>query len=441
MQERRRAARISKNRPLACELKRSFIEAWAKDVTAGALHEGDVECDQNRPRTSPAAAQLPINYSSVVEMLRRPPLVPDTATAAAAGVVAEPGARIQQSGSAAPTTAVAARAEEASQPTAGLHHAGLSITPASLLHPRFNPADATTIIGGDSDDEEAASPSAVLETEEDGGMTAAFEAVLFGRPADTASTGKLSAGGDALVWPSAAGSNLQGDVERRLHAVESALSGVLLQEDAPLLRMELRKVQEDNAKLRQELGSFSTHASTLLTQLQAQVQQVLLASSSNASGPAAAAPPQPYQRQQLPHTGVTGAFASATSPGSGQDFGLGRVAAPQQLPQQPHHTSFMNGLPQQVGLRPTSSPPRIFADIAGPSLQSPYPLRRDGVGSGGDGEANHPASVPHPILLSNIEDEELALPSFATFRRSTGVAAYTSARPTAGAHVPMALND
>ncbi|GFR45957.1 hypothetical protein Agub_g7426 [Astrephomene gubernaculifera] len=563
--ERRKAARISKNRPLAADVKRSFIEAWAKDVSASAQEqeqEADTANDQDRPRSSPAPArELPIDYGSVIDMLRKSPgaarvaAAHATADSSAPSAGPTPGARggeprragvhfadpgdtaadggADSKGPRQQKQQAEGSGEEAVAPgggAAGVRRAEISVTPAAL-RPRFNPAEATTIIafGGDSDvdehdaadadvsgdvdDEEAVAQTRSRGPEAGDAMTAAFGAALFGRErggAHEAGAGEAAGGGLSLAWATSRGAASpldagMGDVERRLRALEAAMpgsslggsgggsgAGSLLQEDVSELRQELRKVQQDNAKLRQELSAFSAHASTLLTQLQAQVNQLLRSSSGGASVASSGAPasqplarPQPQQQplasiSSLPAVAAIPTTVLEASRSVGYGFGNTMETQPQFQPSsQPLHVP-LNQAQQPVVRR------NIFADLDESVLR---PLGAQGAGKaahGGGGEAGglggpaaspysvygavssrpvaagiamtaaaaaagtaasprYPAEVaapvqyaPQAIPVQNIDDAEIALPSFAAFRRAAGAAAFTATRaPASTSQAPL----
>ncbi|GIM11559.1 hypothetical protein Vretimale_15041 [Volvox reticuliferus] len=665
-QERRRASRVSKNRPITTsDVKRNFVEAWTRHVTTSAPLHGDTDPDQDRPRSSSVTRDMSeINYGNVVEMLRKSPSsvtrarsngsatladtrlqhrvsaagtasVPkyaikvsdppednsapfarlsesevgagqllsnissvsavkaplprstgdntwataDTASASAGSLsetmvtaAAESGSRASQrpsamaaakgidtaSASGGPGASAAAAAEAAADAggrgSSGmlLHRAGVSITPAEL-RPRFNPADATTIIAfhEDSDDDgeddgapqhssigspphgdaAAAAVAAARGLALRGGkpdpLTAAFEAALFGRdgggPASSVRVaGAWASSRDAASPLDAAAS----EVERRLRAVESALGltvrGLaaggggggqqLLQEEVSELRRELQKVQVDNAKLRQELGAFSTHASAMMTQLQTQVQQLLRRSSggsvvgidqglSSVAATAAAPPavppvslstrPQPSapssrtaQRQnEMVTAGAAPAAAAASIPTTvtasggasyapyGGLYGSRPVPQPYQSAAQTHQPPSMQQQSQPVVRR------NIFSDLDIPTFRpmgttAAIPNGQEGEASAGTPVANATAataaaayqpfaggytppaaaaasplidiaSVPsasYTVPIRDIDDSEVALPSFSAFRRSAGTMAFTAARPAASGTIPRSYN-
>ncbi|GLI71659.1 hypothetical protein VaNZ11_016941 [Volvox africanus] len=543
-QERRRASRVSKNRPLTTfDVKRDFVEAWAKHVTSSAPLHGDTDPDQDHPRSSSVTRDMSgINYGSVVEMLRKSPssvsrgrphgiaALADTAdtrrhhrvssdgtaggstcaprgadsleeictlasgqllsnissvsaaiapvrstgdstwatveaASASAGssatlvpaAVAETGSRTSQRASAtaagkgrdvAPALGEAAGASAAAAAEAAadagcsgssgtiLHRAGVGITSVELRRPRFNPADATTIIafreGSDDDGEDdnsarqrssssspdhgtTAAVAAMRGGARGGGktdpLTAAFEAALLGREGGGPAS-SVRGGSATLAWATSrdAASPLDAaasDVERRLHAVESALgltarglagggggggSGrQLLQEEVSELRRELQQVQMDNVKLRQELSTFSTHASAMMTQLQAQVQQLLRRSSGGGGGI---------------DTGTSTA-ATATS-------AVAAAVAPLPLSARPQRPAPSSRTAQQQAAMVTTGAPTAAASIPTTIIAS----AGAGYAPHGGLYGNRPLPHPHQSAAQNHQPPSLAEQSQPVVRRN-----------------------
>ncbi|EFJ39888.1 hypothetical protein VOLCADRAFT_100401 [Volvox carteri f. nagariensis] len=354
-------------------------------------------------------------------------------------------------------------------------------------------------------------------------MTAAFEAALFHERFGgvavpvSAADGGGGGGGDeaALAWATSRdhsvspigtaavrllGRACESDVERRLRAVEAALAGhskggrlmaasgrgrppgggggsdpqqMTLQEEVTELRRELRQVQTDNAKLRQELGAFSTHASALMTQLQAQVQQLLRGSnggdsgSSTTAGVGAAAKEtagRPFVRQQSAPSGPGAAAAAASIPTtlSAANF----AAASSHLPYGGLYETRPLPQPYQpaVVAPPDTSQPSarrsIFSDLDFSSLRplgTAAPTRSVGAGPGdaatplaaatywptgsftpAGAAAASPlidvASMPSGLYTAPVRDmdeSDVVLPSFSAFRRTACTLAFTASRPAA----------
>ncbi|GIL55353.1 hypothetical protein Vafri_10922 [Volvox africanus] len=647
-QERRRVSRVSKNRPLTTsDVKRDFVEAWAKHVTTSAPLHGDTDPDQDCHRSSSVTRDMSgINYGSVVEMLRKSPssvsrarphgiaaladtadtrlhhrvsragtaggptcaprvadfpeencalssgqvlsnissvsaaIAPVRSTGDSTWVTAEAASASAGSSATVVATAVAETGSRASQrpsataaakgrdvPPALVEAAGVSAVAAAeasaeagcssssemILHragvgKRFNPADATTIIAfressdDDGDDDDGAQQRSNSSSPEHGTapaiaatrggarggvktdpLTAAFEAALFGREGGGPAS-SVKGETATLAWATSrdAASPLDAaasDVERRLHAVESALgltasrglagggggggSGrQLLQEEVSELRQELQQVQMDNVKLRQELSTFSTHASAIMTQLQAQVQQLLRRSSGGGGGidtgastaatatsaiaaavapltlsarPQRPAPPSRTAQQQTAAASIHTTVMASAGAGYAPYGGLyGSRPAPH-----PHQSTYQSAAQtHQPPSLPQQSQPvvrrNIFSDL---DISSFRPMGTSAAmrnGEENEAPAGTPiaaaaaayqpvtggytpppaaasasplidiASVPsasYTVPVRDIDDSELALPSFSAFRRSAGTVAFTAARPAAsgtiaGSHNP-----
>ncbi|GLC62254.1 hypothetical protein PLESTB_001862700 [Pleodorina starrii] len=415
-------------------------------------------------------------------------------------------------------------AVEANGGGAPLHRGDVSITPASL-RPRFNPADATTIIafGEESEDRDDNGGPSSRDSPGDGAgaaaegragetdpVTAAFEAALLGRGGPVTGGGSGLGGGPSLAWATSRSTaspidTAAADVERRLRALEAALGprgghggavgSLPVHEEVAEMRREMRQIQSDNAKLRQELGAFSSHASMLLTQLQAQVQHLLRTSGSGGAGAASvAAPPAPApapfsssrQHQTAPHRqaqqplgpapGTTTSIPTTTAAaataaaahsvyGSHTSYGdlYGAQHASSSYQPQQSHRHQPAPLEQQQPLARRN----IFADLDTSSLRPLGTTTRSGGGGEGNAVgmtaatpysafrpagAHEPAAAPSPLIdvaavpsapysvpVRDMDDAEVVLPSFAAFRRSAGATTFTSARPAASSATPGSL--
>ncbi|KAG2496745.1 hypothetical protein HYH03_005154 [Edaphochlamys debaryana] len=333
----------------------------------------------------------------------------------------------REAGAAAGSRGASAGGEAADAGQAGgLRRAEISLTP-SVARPRFNPADATTIIGfgGSDDEEDGGEAEGRAEEDYDGRvepasppgrrqhspgvdpLTAAFEAALLGRGAGRMEAGAGAGGAGALrsapfAWSVASpGANATlvaaDDVERRLRALEAALASgsgrgtgggggatALLVEEVADVRGELRKVQQDNSRLRQELSTFSAHASALLTQMQAQLQQLLrggvaAASAPSSSGGAAnafpsapvAEPTQPYLSQLAPQP--SSSRLGAAPPSFSAGLGLAAFESQPQTQPQAQAAALGQGLGQVQApglLQQTVARRSIFSDIDVASLRA-----------------------------------------------------------------------
>ncbi|KAG2441898.1 hypothetical protein HXX76_003504 [Chlamydomonas incerta] len=493
--ERRKASRVSKNRPVpsSVDTKHDYVAAWARTSSASTLRlDPDAERDQDTARTPHAEAsgkaQLPaLDYGSVVESLRRSPAVGQAVALAkgaqrainesvrgentagpqsmheeekglAGGVDRTQADTAALNATLAPAAAPVAQDRQAAaingyleRPAATLHALGaaehdngsgahrseeVDIIPAAL-RPRFHAADTTTIIScsdqdGELEDEEAEelAPSAAAFDS----MTAAFEEALFGRPPATAAAATASVAHRG--WTSAAPINhASDDVERRLRALEACVASAgsdVSAADVAELRGELRKVQLDNAKLRQELATFSTHASALLTQLQAQVQQLLRTSGGGgggmapASGSAAAQPRSQAAAQQQPSMAAVASVSSTAS--------LPAPVSMQYLQQQPPtvvRRNIFTDIPDS-SRRPASTGGDALrggggrvagvaaepgSRVAGMAVATAASPRAADMTAGGLGLGAAPSPyAPRPVPLNNVEDADVALPSFAAFR-------------------------
>ncbi|KAG2451653.1 hypothetical protein HYH02_003433 [Chlamydomonas schloesseri] len=511
--ERRKASRVSKHRPMptAAEVKHDFVAAWARTSSTSTIRpDPDADRDQDSIRTpDPAAkAQLPaIDYGSVLESLRRSPAVGKAAAlvdqarrdadesrreesptpqtdqhedhglsaaaqhtltgttsleatlANAAAPSAHVGSVAVTSSTLLPSAPLRAFDEATYDGRNALHRTGEADIIPAALRPRFHAADATTIISCSDEDAEPEDEEAEKLAPSSGGgdtMTAAFEAAFFGRPAAAAAAAAATAtttarGGLGLAAPF---SHASDDVERRLRALEacvaSASSDVSAGEIAEL-RGELCQVQADNAKLRQELATFSTHASSLLTQLQAQVQQLLRTSGGGSVGTSGVIPTVASTAAQArPQAAVQQHPALAAAASASSISSQPAPALSQQAPAFARRNIFTD-VSDDALLRPPSEggdvlqalrgggggryvghavePGSRVAGIAAATAASPRP----GVSTtGGLGLGAVPAPyAPRPVSLNNVEDADVALPSFATFRRSSGAAAFTAFRPAA----------